>query len=262
MSAIEIFLILCLGHLASDFLLQTDAMVKAKKHGSAAAYWSHGVVHYVAIVVVTVFADPALLARIRFQAMCVALIAAHLLIDFCKERLTAAAKIRDSAITFLADQAAHIVTIVAAALLVTGTSPVAAVAWIAALVPRRDEILAVLVIYFAVVFAGGYAIRYLTRPLTRHLQQLGDESTQSLRNAGMYIGWLERSLVLTAMILRSPATVGLVLAAKSIARFPELGKSERFAEYFLIGTLLSLLAAIFGGIMLLKVLTGRVTLGQ
>jgi hypothetical protein len=78
----------------------------------------------------------------------------------------------------------------------------------------------------------------------------------------MYIGWLERSLVLTAMILRSPATVGLVLAAKSIARFPELGKSERFAEYFLIGTLLSLLAAIFGGIVLLKVLTGRVTLGQ
>ena len=87
----------------------------------------------------TVFADPALLARIRFQAMCVALIAAHLLIDFCKERLTAAAKIRDNAITFLADQAAHIVTIVAAALLVTGTSPVAAVAWLAALVPQRDE---------------------------------------------------------------------------------------------------------------------------
>jgi hypothetical protein len=154
------------------------------------------------------------------------------------------------------------VTIVAAALLVTDTSPVAAVVRFPALVPQRDRILAVLVIYFAVVFAGGYAIRYLTRPLTRHLPQLGDESALSLRNAGMYIGWLERSLVLTAMILRSPATVGLVLAAKSIARFPELGKSERFAEYFLIGTLLSLLAAIFGGIVLLKVLTGRVTLGQ
>jgi hypothetical protein len=261
MSATEIFLILCLGHLASDFLLQTDAMVKAKKHGSA-AYWKHGLIHYVAIVVVTLFADPALLVRIRFQAICVALIGAHLLIDFCKERLTAAAKIRDNALAFLADQAAHIVTIVAAALLVTDTSPVAAVVRFSALVPQRDRILAVLVIYFAVVFAGGYAIRYLTRPLTRHLPQLGDESALSLRNAGMYIGWLERSLVLTAMILRSPATVGLVLAAKSIARFPELGKSERFAEYFLIGTLLSLLAAIFGGIVLLKVLTGRVTLGQ
>ena len=38
MSAIEIFLILCLGHLASDFLLQTDAMVKAKKHGGTASF--------------------------------------------------------------------------------------------------------------------------------------------------------------------------------------------------------------------------------
>ena len=44
-------------------------------------------------------------------------------------------------------------------------------------------------------------------------------------------------------------------------QLPELGKSERFAEDFLIGTLLSLLAAICGGIVLLKVLTGRVTLG-
>jgi hypothetical protein len=93
-------------------------MVKAKKHGGA-AYWKHGLVHYAAIVVVTMFADPALLARIRFQAICVALIGTHLLIDFCKERLTAAAKIRDNALTFLADQAAHIATIVAAALIVT-----------------------------------------------------------------------------------------------------------------------------------------------
>lgn len=52
------------------------------------------------------------------------------------------------------------------------------------------------------------------------------------------------------------------LAAKSIARIPEPGKSERFAEYFLIGTLLSLLGAIFGGIILLKVTTGRINLGQ
>jgi hypothetical protein len=259
--AIEILLILLLGHLASDFVLQTDAMVKDKKHAGAAPYWKHGLVHYAAIVVVAAFADPALLVRVWFQAICVALIAAHLLIDFMKERLTAAVKIRDNALTFLADQAVHVATIIVAALLYTGTSPLAALQRFEVFVPQRDKTLAVLVIYFAVVFAGGYAIRYLTRPLTRHLPQLVDETPLSLRNAGMYIGWLERSLVLTAMILRSPATVGLVLAAKSIARFPELGKSERFAEYFLIGTLLSLLAAIFGGIVLLKVLTGRVNLG-
>jgi hypothetical protein len=163
MQAIEIFLILCLAHLASDFLLQTDAMVKAKKHGGAAAYGRHGLIHYAAIVVVTVFAYPALLVSVRFQAVCVALIGAHLLIDFCKERLTAAAKIRDNALTFLTDQAAHIVTIVAAALLFTGTSPLAVVERLAALVPHRDEILAVLVIYFAVVFAATRSVILLGR---------------------------------------------------------------------------------------------------
>jgi Protein of unknown function (DUF3307) len=256
----ETFLILCLGHLAADFVLQSDALVKLKKQGRAKAYGLHGLIHYLAIVAVTVAAHPAWLVRIRFQAILAGLTAAHLLLDFCKERLTAAGKIGDNVIPFLTDQVLHVVTIVTAAFLFTGTSPTAAGEWMRNLQPQRERILAVFVVYFAVVFAGGYLIRYLTKPLTPHQKNAGDEA--SLRNAGMYIGWLERSLVLTAVLLRSPATVGLVLAAKSIARFPELGKSERFAEYFLIGTLLSLLAAIFGGIILLQVLSGKINLGQ
>jgi hypothetical protein len=184
--------------------------------------------------------------RIRFQAICLALIGAHLLIDFCKGHLTAAAKIRDNALTFLTDQAAHVVTIVAAALLFAGTSPAAAVAWLAVLVPHRDRILAVLVIYLAVVFASGYAIRYLTRPLTRHLPQLGDESTQSLRNAGMYIGWVEAQPGADSDDFAF-ACDGGAGARREIRR-----AIPRAREIGAFRTLLSLLAAIFGGIVLLK----------
>ena len=60
----------------------------------------------------------------------------------------------------------------------------------------------------------------------------------------MYIGWLERFLVVTAILVQSPSMVGLILTGKSIARFPEL--KERFAEYFLIGTLLSMGLAVLG----------------
>ena len=60
------------------------------------------------------------------------------------------------------------------------------------------------------------------------------ESAEQVENAGMYIGWLERFLVVTAILVQSPSMVGLILTGKSIARFPEL--KERFAEYFLIGT--------------------------
>jgi len=260
MQAREAFLILCLAHLATDFLLQSDAMVKAKKQGRARAYAIHGAIHYAAIVAVTAGAHPGWLMDLRYQAAGVALIAAHLLIDLAKENLTAK-KTGDNVWIFLADQGAHLATIAAAALLFTRTRLDALRQWLGALEPHRDKILAVLVVYFGVVFAGGYLIRFLTKPLTRHLPGVEGGSSQSLRNAGMYIGWLERSLVLTAVLMHSPATVGLVLAAKSIARFPEMGKSEGFAEYFLIGTLLSLLGAIFGGAFLLKVLDGTVSLG-
>lgn len=112
-------------------------------------------------------------------------------------------------------------------------------------------------IYAVVIFAGGYLIRALTRPLVNGDVRPADETTTQLRNAGMYIGWLERFLILTALLLRSPATAGLVLTAKAIARYPQF-KHVRFAEYFLIGTLLSLCVAMIGGLILLKLLYGSI----
>ena len=84
------------------------------------------------------------------------------------------------------------------------------------------------------------------------------ETAEQVRNAGMYIGWLERFLVVTAILVQSPSMVGLILTGKSIARFPEL--KERFAEYFLIGTLLSIGLAVIGGLVLAKLWYGTVSL--
>src|SRR2546430_4598234 len=62
-------------------------------------------------------------------------------------------------------------------------------------------------------------------------------------------------IFLTALLLQSPGTAGLILAAKAIARYPEF-KSEHFAEYFLIGTLLSFSIAVMGGAVLARVVLG------
>jgi hypothetical protein len=112
-------------------------------------------------------------------------------------------------------------------------------------------------VYAVVIFGGGYVIRALTRPLLGEASRPAGESAHELRNAGMYIGWLERFVILTALLLRSPATAGLVLTAKAIARYPEF-KQVRFAEYFLIGTLLSISAALIGGAVMFKLLYGAV----
>jgi hypothetical protein len=115
------------------------------------------------------------------------------------------------------------------------------------------------VIYAVVIYAGGYLIRALTRPLVNGDSRPANETTAQLRNAGMYIAWLERFLILTVLLLRSPATAGLVLTAKAIARYPEF-KHVRFAEYFLVGTLLSLCVAMISGLILLKLLYGSISI--
>ena len=115
-------------------------------------------------------------------------------------------------------------------------------------------------VYATVIFAGGYIIRWSIKLLVGEAPHPQGESSRELHNAGLYIGWLERFIILTALLLRSPATAGLVLTAKAIARYPEF-KQVRFAEYFLIGTLLSICAALIGGAVMFKLLYGAVALG-
>ena len=52
---------------------------------------------------------------------------------------------------------------------------------------------------------------------------------------------------MTFVLLHQFAAVGLVIAAKSIARFREL-EDRNFAEYYLVGTLASTLIAVVVGL--------------
>ena len=80
------------------------------------------------------------------------------------------------------------------------------------------------------------------------------QSKPGLPSAGKYIGWLERSLVVTFIVGGYPDGIGLLLAAKALVRYPEIKNDEKyhFAEYFLIGTLTSVTLALLGGFALLK----------
>ena len=64
---------------------------------------------------------------------------------------------------------------------------------------------------------------------------------------GRMIGILERMLVLTFVLIEQWGALGLVLAAKSVARYKALEK-RYFGEYFLIGTLTSMLCATIAGL--------------
>jgi len=65
-------------------------------------------------------------------------------------------------------------------------------------------------------------------------------------NAGRFIGVLERLLVYGFVLQDQYAAIGLILTAKSFARFKEMDERD-FAEYVLIGTLLSVSSAVLVG---------------
>ena len=75
--------------------------------------------------------------------------------------------------------------------------------------------------------------------------------TESLVNAGKYIGILERLLVFVFIIVNHWEGVGFMIAAKSVFRFSDLAeaKQRKLTEYVLVGTLLSFGIAVLTGIL-------------
>jgi hypothetical protein len=253
------FLGLYLAHLLTDFVFQSDRLVTRKRQGSVLAYTEHGGTHFLVAILILVLAVPGLWSSLSFYGFIAALTLVHLGIDWGKLRLVHSNVIEDGAVPFMGDQATHFLTVCITAWLIVRPATLSMIAKMRWFQSEIEKPLLLLVVYVGVIFGGGYIVRFLTKPLLKGDLHISGETTNEMQNAGMYIGWLERFVVLTALALQSPATVGLVLTAKSIARYPEL-KSVRFAEYFLIGTLLSVSLGILGGLILLKAFYGTVTL--
>jgi len=97
--------------------------------------------------------------------------------------------------------------------------------------------------YILAVVGGHFFVRILLKKY--HLPAEG-----GLEGAGAMIGILERVFTLTLVLVGQYMALGLILTAKSIARFEEL-KDRKFAEYYLIGTLSSMLFATLIGILTL-----------
>ena len=66
---------------------------------------------------------------------------------------------------------------------------------------------------------------------------------------------MERLITLTFVLLGNFTAIAFVLIVKSIARFKALEESKDFAEYYLLGTLGSMIAAIGAGMLV------RITFG-
>ncbi|MGF1706889.1 DUF3307 domain-containing protein [Enterovibrio baiacu] len=101
--------------------------------------------------------------------------------------------------------------------------------------------------YLLAMKPSSVAISLLLRNWTQELNDASDtEKNRPLKDAGTYIGYFERALIVTFVLWGQLPGVALVLAAKSVFRFGDMKDhgSRMFTEYVMLGTFASALFAI------------------
>lgn len=226
---------LILAHLLGDFLLQPTAWVnhKEKKKAKSPALYLHLLVHGVLILTLLGF---------WFWILAIVLTILHGLVDLTKLYFQKSAT---KTAWFFIDQLAHFISILGIWWLFF--RPEISLEW-----SPSSWIYATALLLITQV--AGIAIQVGLSNWSKDLD-LSQES--SLKNAGKYIGILERLFVFAFVILGKWEAIGFLLAAKSVFRFGDLRKAKdrKLTEYILIGTLLSFGISIGIGILTRWLLT-------
>lgn len=226
---------LILAHLLGDFLLQPTAWVmhKEKKKAKSPALYLHLLVHGVLILTLLGFG---------FWILAIVLTILHGLVDLTKLYFQKSAT---KTAWFFIDQLAHFISILGIWWLFF--RPEISLEWTPSIWIYATALL-------LITQVAGIAIQVGLSNWSKDLD-LSQES--SLKNAGKYIGILERLFVFAFVILGKWEAIGFLLAAKSVFRFGDLRKAKdrKLTEYILIGTLLSFGISIGIGILTRWLLT-------
>jgi hypothetical protein len=229
---ISLMIRLIIAHLLSDFVFQSDSWVNQRfKHGWHSKYlYLHG----------TIAGSLAYLASGLWGNIWILIVVAitHILIDGIKT------KSKDNIQSFLIDQLAHFVILLFIWIVIINPKPEDMDALKQILLPGI-KIWVIIAAYIIILWPSSKLISKITEKW-REDSENEDTKNESLEKAGRWIGWLERFLILTFVLLQQYGAIGLLVAAKSIFRFSE---SRKMGEYVLIGTLLSFAIAILVGLI-------------
>lgn len=221
------------AHLTGDFLLQSDRMCADK-------FSSYSVAKYKALVfhaLIQAALAYVFVAQWNCWIIPVAIGVSHFLIDYVKSMCK-----RKDLISLVWDQLAHFCVI-------TGL-------WwfVFAGLPQLDTADEIFSTNFWLIATAYIAVLTPTSILIKSFIEFekwmpSDASSQGLPNAGKWIGYLERILILTFIFTDNIEGIGFLLAAKSVFRFGELNKAKdiKITEYVLIGTFASFTIAILIG---------------
>ncbi len=219
------------AHLLADFPLQPKSWVDhRRKHGWASGYlYLHagicGVMAYVAA--------SAAFTTLRIWWLLPLISVTHVLFDGFKARTD------DRCWHFVLDQIAHLAIVLLAAFLLMQELPRAT--------PLGYSLWLCATAFLLTWWGEGNLIEKAT---ARWRDQFEDAGPRGLAQGGLWIGRLERSLIVLFVLTEHYEATGFLIAAKSVLRFGEVSRPGHRgeAEYVLVGTLASFLLAILTGL--------------
>lgn len=250
--------ILCIGHFIADFFLQSSGMAKLKREKFRYLLLHCG-------ICAIVFAGIGYACLTPGYATCSFLIItmSHFTIDLirCKiDKRSNNPKIEF--VCFLIDQLLHIGVIIGVYCFLELRIHTN---WVYRYCLRYSEILAIvlyILLFSVLTFPSSVFVKKLLEMLyngnlkicedeDKKKTQRGKETSKKQKrdvnyecpNVGSMIGMLERVITSILLLCNQYSAIGLVLTAKSIARFKQL-EDKDFAEKYLIGTLSSLLLSL------------------
>jgi len=240
-SEIDILFRLIIAHILSDFILQPNSWVSDRREKKVRSKYLY--IH------VAVTALLAYLFMGHYNHIWIPLIigGTHLLVDIIKSYFK-----NDNLYLFITDQIIHLLVIILCWLAFTtqfGTIFTELSNFL-----RNSNLWVIIFGYIIMTIPLSVLISKITRKWST---EINNNIEESLKDAGKWIGVLERILILTFIIIGKFEIIGFLLAAKSVFRFGDLkdNQDRKRTEYILIGTLISFSAAIFIG-MFVKMMIG------
>ena len=238
------YTLMLLSHTLGDYYFQPQAMAKLKSRST----W-YVLIHaavYAPVMFLIVLLYPC---RAYFNAVNIAA-ATHAMIDVITQLILnhyaklSILTVRQDRLAYLIDQVLHMTIILACALLTK--------AWeggnSAALTALSEELPVVIGIDGYELLSIVCALLAVMKPANVFIQKVlvtekpNDETRTRLRYGGR-IGSLERIVSVVMMYLGQYAAIALVFTAKSVVRFKDF-ENRDFAEYYLYGTLMSVVTAV------------------
>lgn len=229
----DFYLLLCMCHILGDYYFQTESIAE-KKNTCIRAFFCHIVLYSTVFVAVLLCLTGENTPNnvTRLISICALL---HCGID-CLKVVVATRLKQQQHILYISDQIAHFASL----WFVASSWDIRAPSDIQSFLPYCLYFLCLLKpanITFKQLF-GKYQVGTNST--------LVDENNAniSIPGAGALIGNLERVLCAIFILLGEFSAIGLTMTAKSIARYEKISQNAAFAEYYLIGTLYSMLYTI------------------